>query len=529
MHTIEEMTFRRRFSINPYKRLRLPLGEMSCFKDWLNDRRGAPYPVVLSSEAEETLSESLPDTRYRAENKTDRPLYQARLLGQHFPYATYDIELDELNAREAASGVGVCVMSECLPRLTIAARRTDRGLCVFCDVEGDEEIRTLFSERAFEPGMHLIVTCRGKSFDIYLQYGRKPEYVGTFSLLAFSRVIAYDVFTRATASLYVSLAPGESMQGAAQFYLEGGISHADMKCMRFENGQPYMDRGRLYLTLSARLQAAGFQTVVSWNPSTDDIRMEGAIFFDAGDGLWCSDVATTAVFDRRAGEWYVWACSFSHGHVLCHGRSFADLRFGINVLEVELMPFEKSVPGEADSLGAEDASGPIQRAVVSDDRLFYAKFGDEDPDLTFDEARGKWLLAICRLVDCGTESKYRYFLFESDDPFTGFTYVDHVREGDDTGGSFVRAAGKMYLLCGSDFDRRAQYHLHPIDDLSRYTCLRFDFDDGGYRGWGTLVPVPCGSRTRYVLMTFDRHNGSNYNWSYGNIYVFEADQMNPLN
>ncbi len=85
MHTIEEMTFRRRFSINPYKRLRLPLGEMSCFKDWLNDRRGAPYPVVLSSEAEETLSESLPDTRYRAENKTDRPLYQARLLGQHFP------------------------------------------------------------------------------------------------------------------------------------------------------------------------------------------------------------------------------------------------------------------------------------------------------------------------------------------------------------------------------------------------------------------------------------------------------------
>ncbi len=195
------------------------------------------------------------------------------------------------------------------------------------------------------------------------------------------------------------------MQGAAQFYLEGGISHADMKCMRFENGQPYMDRGRLYLTLSARLQAAGFQTVVSWNPSTDDIRMEGAIFFDAGDGLWCSDVATTAVFDRRAGEWYVWACSFSHGHVLCHGRSFADLRFGINVLEVELMPFEKSVPGEADSLGAEDASGPIQRAVVSDDRLFYAKFGDEDPDLTFDEARGKWLLAICRLVDCGTESK----------------------------------------------------------------------------------------------------------------------------
>ncbi|MBO4886470.1 MAG: hypothetical protein J5602_14255 [Clostridia bacterium] len=527
MHTIEEMTFRRRFCVNPYKKLRLPLGEMSCFKDWLNDRRGDPYPVVRSCEGEETLSESLPDARYRVENRASRPLFKARLLGRHFPYATYDIGLDELEAREPSSGVGMLITPEGLPRLTIAARRTGSGVCVWCAVEGEEKTRALECRRPFEPGTHLIVTCRGRSFDIYLQYGRKPEYAGTFSLPAFSRMIAYDVFSRTTAALFVSLAPGERMQGAAEFYLEGGISHADMKCMRYENGEPFMDRGRLFLTLSARLQAAGFQAVVSWNPSTDDIRMEGAIFFDAGDGLWCSDVATSAVFDRRSGEWYVWACSFSHGHVLCCGKSFADLRYGINVLDVSLMPFEKSEKGKADSLGAEDADGDIDRAIVSDDRLFFAKFGDEDPDLTFDEARGKWLLAICRLVDCGGKGgKYRYFLYESDDPLSGFSYVDHVREGDDTGGSFIRVAGRMYLLCGSGFDQRAQYHLHPIDDLSRCERLKFDYDDGGYRGWGTLIPVPCGRRLKYVMMTFDRHNGSDYNWSYGNIYVFEADMMN---
>jgi len=77
------------------------------------------------------------------------------------------------------------------------------------------------------------------------------------------------------------------------------------------------------------------------------------------------------------------------------------------------------------------------------------------------------------------------------------------------------------------FDKRAQYQLRRLDNLSEYTLLSFDFDDGGFRGWGTLIPVPCGRRTRYVLMTFDRHNGSSYNWSYGNIYVFEADKMNP--
>jgi hypothetical protein len=26
---------------------------------------------------------------------------------------------------------------------------------------------------------------------------------------------------------------------------------------------------------------------------------------------------------------------------------------------------------------------------------------------------------------------------------------------------------------------------------------------------------------RYYWMTFDRHKGSDYNWSYGNLYCFE--------
>ena len=53
-----------------------------------------------------------------------------------------------------------------------------------------------------------------------------------------------------------------------------------------------------------------------------------------------------------------------------------------------------------------------------------------------------------------------------------------------------------------------------------YTA-KFNFCDGGFRGWGTLMPVKLGSRTRYFLMTFDRHNGSEFNWSYGNVYCFE--------
>ena len=50
---------------------------------------------------------------------------------------------------------------------------------------------------------------------------------------------------------------------------------------------------------------------------------------------------------------------------------------------------------------------------------------------------------------------------------------------------------------------------------------KFNYPDGGFRGWGSVFPVKSGSRTRYFWLTFDRHNGSDYNWSYGNLYCFE--------
>ena len=53
--------------------------------------------------------------------------------------------------------------------------------------------------------------------------------------------------------------------------------------------------------------------------------------------------------------------------------------------------------------------------------------------------------------------------------------------------------------------------------------MRFDHDDGGFRGWGTIVPLPYGNMTRLVWLTFDRHNADPDNrWSYGNLYAFEA-------
>ncbi len=542
MNSIHEMKFRRRFSINPYKTLRMKLGEMSCYKDWVNDRRGDPYPVITTTEREgAAIFETLPGARYRAENRTDRPLMKARLLGQHFPYATYEIALDEL-PEDGRSGLGVQIFASgeegsdyspadepCLGFLAAnfgGRMRIIRTLTVGGAAQDEEVIE---SDIGYEPGMSLIVTSRGLFFDVYLKKGNLPAYICTFEVQEMKHILRYNTFTRSTAALLVSLQPGASAQGAAEFFLEGGVSHADMKCMHYENGMPIMKDGKLFMTMSVRLQAGGFQMVVSWNPSTAEMKMEGAFFFDLGDGAWCADIASTVVYNRKTDEWYVWACAFSHGHILCHAVSYADLRYGIHVLDAERMPIEylEKTEGE-DSLALTSGGSLNGRPCVSDDTLFFGKFGDEDPDLVYDEKRGKWLLIFCRNTQDGDDNPYRYYLFESDDPFTGFTFVDRTREGSNTGGSIIRVGGEQYLLCGSGFNQRARYQLHPLSDLSRCTLMKFDYDDGGFRGWGQLIPVPCGRRTRYVWMTFDRHNGSSYNWSYGNIHVFEADLMNEV-
>lgn len=540
MHSIHEMKFRRRFSINPYKTLRMKLGEMSCYKNWVDDRRGDPYPVLKTTEHEgAAITESLPDARYRAENHTGEALWKARLLGQHFPYATYEIVLDELTP-DGKSGMGVQIFASgeegsdystadepCLGILAVNSggrMQIVRNLTVGA---GECTQETAETDIAYLPGMSLIVTSRGMFFDVYLKTGNLPEYVCTFEVQEMKHILKYNTFTRSTAALLVSLEPGASAQGAAEFFLEGGVSHADMKCMHYENGMPIIKEGKLFMTMSVRLQAGGFQMVVSWNPSTAGMKMEGAFFFDLGDGVWCADIASTVVYNRKTDEWYVWACAFSHGHILCHAVSYADLRYGIHVLDAERMPIEYLEKAEGEDSLAATSGGTLEgKPCVTDDTLFFGKFGDEDPDLIYDEKRGKWMLIFCRNTQDGNDTPYRYYLFESDDPFTGFTFVDRTRAGSNTGGCFIRVGGENYLLCGSDFTQRARYQLHPLDDLSKYSLMQFDYDDGGFRGWGQLIPVPCGRRTRYVWMTFDRHNGSSYNWSYGNIHVFEADLMN---
>ncbi len=527
--SIYDMKFRRKFSVNPYKTLKMPLGEMSFWKDWLSTDRGDPYPVLAKS-GKGSLCEHTGDGRFTVRNRSDAPAAEHRLLGQHFPYASYELVFHTLD-NASAGFVLRSDKDETELRVSLLHNGDGNYVRIAHELTVGGISRGKIVEEGEYPctsGMSMILSCRGKFFDVYLRNDKKPCPRLTLDIPEFSDITKYGTFVNATASLWYSVPPeGNFTAEEVTFFLDAGVSHADIKPIRYEDGTVIQSDGKVFLTMSSRLEAGGFQSVISWKPSTCEFAMEGAIFFDCGDDRWCSDVASSVLFDRRTNEWYIWAASFSHGHILCHGTSAADLRYGINVIDAHLMPTESLTQSTADALAAQTGVTSSTTATLSDDTLWLAKSGDEDPDFVYDPAKNKWYMTICRPVTDEKGTNYRYFLFESDEPFAGYKFVDKTLDGANTGGSIVRVNGKYHFVCGSNFDVRAQYNVYDLDDLSRHTRLRCDYDDGGYRGWGTILPIPCGSRTKYLWITFDRHGGSSYNWSYGNLYVYESDLMNP--
>ena len=390
MENAYELYFHRLFSINPYRSLRMKLCEMSFYKDWPHTDRGEPYPIVREVGA--APGEKVEGGRIAF--SADEPGERARLIGRFFPYASSEVCVDALDGEGARVGLEFAVRSgrgspytaEDAPGLCVFLERAGAEVCV-CHEEfvGGRSLGVVrHGTRAFTPGGVLFVSAHGAFFDVSL--GR--EFVCTIQAEGFSDICRRSAFMNAGVSLYVALpAGGRAAVSRAESFLDGGLSHADMKPVRYEDGTPILENGRLFLTLSSRLQAGAYQYVVSWNPSTCELRPEGAIFFDYGDGRWCADVAISLIYHRERREWLFWATAFSHGHILCHGTSAGDPRFGITALDATLMEAQK--PGSdvsngglpIQTRGAEMADGQARtkdcacgkagaaRAFASDDVL----------------------------------------------------------------------------------------------------------------------------------------------------------------
>jgi hypothetical protein len=468
----DEIKFQRVFSKSMYKDLKLPLAEMTFTKDFVNDKRGDLYPVIAKDNA---CVEQIESNRYHIKSGTVE-----RMFTRFFPYATYEISFSNLSG-----GCGFVFHLADQKAELICKNDT----IYFSDGE-NEQNQELCEQLSCTT---MIVSCRPKAFDIYFKQNDKPTYFYTFTSNAFASSNKKNQFD----SGYVSVAIKEAaIIDSVSSYIDCGISQADIRAICYENGEPIFENGKIYFTASVRIQEGGFQGIFSLTPTLCNIEFTGALFFDCGDGFWRNYLASSLLYNRYTKEWYIWTSSFEHKHILCYASFVGEPRFGVNVIDVTMM----------------------KPSNTNDVTAFLGFNGDEDPDFYYNEQEKLWYMAICRISP--TTKNYRYMFFKSKNPFSDYTYIGQGYEGAETGGSFVNIEKETVFVCGNDFKKRANYRIYTKDGMHE---AKFNFDDGGFRGWGTIIPVVMGSRKRYFWLTFDRHNGSSYNWSYGNIYCFEAE------
>lgn len=483
LHQIE---FKRKASCNNYKNKRLMLAEMRFGSLPLTTERGDLYPRLLENGSfQEACNHGIYHFTPCQGNAAC-----ARLVGRFNPYSTYDLAL---NSFPQGAKAGFVILWE-ERKLFVYARRQGDCTEFFYHLDGEN---IAIGTAAYKPGMHFLFTFHaGVYVETYVEFEGCIQHVGNARIDSCRYLKEEHIFSLADAAVYLEANEEISVSSAVN-YLDCGIMQADIKPIKYEDGSVLIENGKIYLTYTSRFEEEMMQQIASYKLSTCEFQLEGALLFDAGDDQWCGDVASSLIYDRQACKWRIWMCVFSHGHVLAYGETAQDPRFGINVMDVKPLP-------------------PVQ-----DIHAFGGRRGDEDPDLYYDETEKWWYLSICRLEP--ENKKYRYYLFRSREAEKGYVFHACTQESlEVTGGSFVRYGGNTYFVFGRSFSETSKYDCYSFPECKKLGELKCNHPDGGFRGWGSVMEIPCGTRKRLLWVTFDRTRGSQYNWSYGNLYFFES-------
>lgn len=240
--SLQQPQFRRLFSKTMYKNLHLPLWELTFTKDFVDGAHGDMYPVVAKST---DCAEMVANNRYILETGS-----VSRMAGAFFPYATYEMTFR-----------GTCGFSFRLSKGTAAIVCRQDSVEFTC--EKDKQIVPCSVSK---DDRTMLVTCRPGAFDVYFAENGKPVLLQTFTAETFADSNLQAVFQ--TAFVCVS-AEGSAEILSARSYMDCGISQADMRPIRYENGDVMVENGKVYLSATVRMEAGSYQGIFSWVPDGD--------------------------------------------------------------------------------------------------------------------------------------------------------------------------------------------------------------------------------------------------------------------
>lgn len=280
--------------------------------------------------------------------------------------------------------------------------------------------------------------------------------------------------------------------------LSSGSALADIRAITYEDGAPVIEDGKLYLSGSTRTGGSGI-AVLALTLGTGKMEFTGTIS-PLMAGVFRKISAPHIMYDRKRKLWQV-ATPFHSptNHLLWIATAYNDIRFGVSTLNFSPLDYEKPAKG------------------------------DEDCQIFYDEGMGRWVMIYASNRRPDGKSGYILRLQTSDRPDGGFKDYSYQTDVSATGVTTTLIGGRRYVLSGNQrSDERNRYSVWSYPEMKFVCDLNIDIDDGAWRSWNNLVPVPEGDATRYVMMGFDRQRSTDEdNWTYGNNYYLYSRQCNP--
>ncbi|WP_372721435.1 hypothetical protein [Novipirellula sp.] len=280
--------------------------------------------------------------------------------------------------------------------------------------------------------------------------------------------------------------------------LTPGCGQADIRAITNQSGEPLLDQGRVWLTMTVRGRALPhpMQGVFSMDPSVFDIRFEGIIVFDMGDGLWRNELASHLFYDEASKQWRGWTTGFS-------------------ALGTKSSQEEKAI------LAVWSDRDPRRGFSIMHAKPIGVTGQHEDPHGVYDSQAGKWRLLLSEKA-----GKYRAGMWESDHWDRGYQRLAGPVEMDSTGTLIQKVGDSRYVFFGSA-DRkvyiRSYPELKPVGELNMH--LPPWNEKTGTRIWPNIIPLPDGYPAPYIALMMDRQNFPGMpksNWTYGAMYLYHA-------
>ncbi|MVZ65919.1 hypothetical protein GQF61_08620 [Sphingobacterium sp. DK4209] len=344
-------------------------------------------------------------------------------------------------------------------------------------------------------GSKLILQMLGSGLVLYLQQEELPLVIAQLDYSNFLDLRDKKLIQSMQTALYSRLSQGEIQIEQAAMFLSSGMGLADIRAITYENGDPFIDQGRLWYTMTVRGRALPhhLQGVFSMNPSTFDIKFEGIIVFDRSDGILRNEVASHIFYDRKAAIWRGITTGFSayanpqkEKKQLLAVESKKDPRFGYSIMQAE--PF--------------------------------GQVGDiEDPHILYDEQAGKW-----RILTCENIQGYQAIMLESDVWNKQYKRIAGPVPHNSTGTSIQKIDGKLYCFSGSS---AREIFIYSYPDLKEQGTLKMDLPpwdkEANTRTWPNVLQLPPGYPMKYIALMMDRFNYPGMkgpNWTYGALYLY---------